>query len=76
MAQSVYKLWQGRYTEAWHQLPQEEQQRLLSQVMKALDTAGAKELVICSPLGLTSDGPSSASKNSLIWSPYNATNRS
>jgi hypothetical protein len=29
MGQSVYKLWQGRFTEAWHQLPQEEQQRLL-----------------------------------------------
>ena len=48
MAQSVYKLWQARPTEAWHQLPEEEQQRLLSQVMKALNTAGGKELVICS----------------------------
>jgi hypothetical protein len=42
MAQSVYKLWQGRFTEAWHQLPQEEQQRLLSQVMEALNKAGAR----------------------------------
>jgi hypothetical protein len=44
----VYKLWQGRFTEAWHQLPQEEQQRLLSRVQEALKTAGGKELVICS----------------------------
>jgi hypothetical protein len=48
MAQPVYKLWQGRFTEAWHQLPQQEQQRLLSQVMEALNTAGGKELVMCS----------------------------
>jgi hypothetical protein len=48
IAQSVYKLWQARPTEAWHQLPEEEQQRLLSQVMEALNTAGGKELVICS----------------------------
>ena len=44
----VYKLWQGRFTEAWHQLPQEEQQRLLGRVEEALKTAGGKELVICS----------------------------
>jgi hypothetical protein len=48
MGQSVYKLWQGRFTEAWHQLAQEDQQRLLSQVMEALNKAGGKELVICS----------------------------
>jgi hypothetical protein len=47
MAQRIYKLWQGRPTEAWHQLPQQEQQRLLSQVTEALDTAGGRELVIC-----------------------------
>jgi hypothetical protein len=48
VAQTIYKLWQGRSTEAWHQLPQEEQQRLLSLVMEALNTVGGKELVICS----------------------------
>ena len=41
-------LWQGRLTEAWYQLPQEEQQRLPGRVQQALDTAGGKELVICS----------------------------
>jgi hypothetical protein len=44
----VYKLWQGRFTEAWHQLPEEEQQRLLAQVQQALNTAGGKALVVCS----------------------------
>jgi len=44
----VYKLWQGRSTEAWYQLPQEEQQRMLGLVQQALATAGGKELVICS----------------------------
>jgi hypothetical protein len=48
MAQSVYKLWQGRFTEAWHQLPEEQQQHMLRQVSEALNTAGGKELVICS----------------------------
>jgi hypothetical protein len=45
---TIYKLWQGRFTEAWHQLSAEEQQRMLTQVQQALDTAGGKELVICS----------------------------
>ena len=44
---SIYKLWQGRPTPAWHQLPAEEQQRLLGQVGEALDRAGGKELIIC-----------------------------
>ena len=44
----VYKLWQGRFTEAWYQLPPAEQQRMLGLVQQALDTAGGKELVICS----------------------------
>ena len=44
----IYKLWQGRFTEAWHQLPQEGQQRLLTLVPQALNAAGGKELVLCS----------------------------
>ena len=48
MAQPIYQLWQARPTEASaRRLSQEEQQRLLGQVMEALDTAGGKELVIC-----------------------------
>jgi len=48
MAEPVYKLWQGRWTEAWHALSAEEQERMLGQVGKALETAGGKELVLCS----------------------------
>jgi len=44
---AVYKLWQSRYTQAWYQLPEDEQQRLLGQVMQALDKAGGREIVIC-----------------------------
>jgi hypothetical protein len=48
MAQPIYKHWQARFTEAWHQLPQQDQQRLLSLVPEALTTAGGKALVTCS----------------------------
>ena len=47
MAQLIYKLWQARFTEAWHQLPEQEQQRILGLVSEALNTAGGKALVIC-----------------------------
>ena len=47
MAQPIYKLWQGRFTEAWYQLPEQEQQRLLGQVMEALNSVGGRELVVC-----------------------------
>jgi hypothetical protein len=76
MPLAVYKLWQGRFTEAWRQLPQEEQQRMLGLVMEALNTAGSKGSCSALPLDPASDGPSSVSKNSPTWRPYNATNRS
>ena len=47
MPQPVYKLWQGRFTEAWYQLPEQEQGRLLKLVQQALEAAGGRELVIC-----------------------------
>jgi len=47
MAQPIYKLWQGRFTEAWHQLPQQEQLQLLGKVQEAMKTAGGKPLAIC-----------------------------
>jgi hypothetical protein len=47
MAQPIYKLWQGRFTEAWYQLPEQEQQQLLGQVMEALNSSGGRELVVC-----------------------------
>jgi hypothetical protein len=48
VTQPIYKLWQCRFTEPWHQLSDEEQQRLMGQVAEALDSVGGKELVICS----------------------------
>ena len=48
MAQPIYKLWQGRFTEAWHQLSQDEQQRLLGQAQQALIDAGGTSLMLCS----------------------------
>ena len=59
MAQPVYKLWQARFTEAWHQLPQEEQQRLFALGPQALNTAGGKALVICSAAWSNERWPSS-----------------
>jgi hypothetical protein len=47
MAQPIYKLWQARFTEAWYQLPEQEQQQLLGQVMEALNSSGGRELVVC-----------------------------
>ena len=47
MAQPIYKLWQGRFTEAWHHLPEQEQQRLMTAIPEALNTVGGKELVVC-----------------------------
>ena len=47
MAQPIYKLWQGRLTEAWHQLPEQEQLQLLGTVQEAMTTAGGKPLAIC-----------------------------
>ena len=47
MAQPIYKLWQGRFTEAWHQLPQQEQQRLFGAVQQAMETVRGKPLTTC-----------------------------
>ena len=47
MAQPIYKLWQSRWTEAWHQLSKEEQARLGAQVDAALGQVGGKRLVLC-----------------------------
>lgn len=44
---SIYKLWQGRFTEAWYRLPQDEQQRLMGEVTRALDQTAGKRMVTC-----------------------------
>jgi hypothetical protein len=63
-------------TEAWHQLPQQEQQRLLSLVMEALNTAGGKELVICSAAWANERWPFFGVKEFPDVEAYNASNRS
>ena len=48
MTQPIYKLWQARFTQAWYELPSEEQQRLLGLAAQALNTVGGKEVMLCS----------------------------
>jgi hypothetical protein len=47
MATPFFKRWNGRFSEGWHKLPEQEQQRMLGLVSEALNTAGGKALVIC-----------------------------
>jgi hypothetical protein len=49
MAQTIYKLFLGKMTEAWHQLSTDEQNALLAKVNKALDSVGGKRLITCDP---------------------------
>ena len=49
MAKTIYKLFLGKMTEAWHQLPAEEQHALLARVEEALDKVGGKHLISCDP---------------------------
>jgi hypothetical protein len=44
MAQPIYKLFLGKMTEAWHQLPADEQHALLAKVNRA-GTGGGPWLV-------------------------------
>jgi hypothetical protein len=44
---AIYKLWQGRFTEAWYRLPQDEQERLMGEVMRALDQVAGKPVLTC-----------------------------
>jgi hypothetical protein len=47
MARPVYKLFQGRFTEAWYRLSAEEQQQLTAQVGAAAVQTGGRSLVFC-----------------------------
>jgi len=47
MAQSVYKVFLGKATEAWHQLSEAEQNSLMERVTTALEEAGGKPVVLC-----------------------------
>ena len=47
MAGPIYKLWMFRYTEAWYQLSEEEQNSLLAKVVEALEQVGGKTVLTC-----------------------------
>lgn len=48
MAQKIYKLFLIRkFTEAWHQLPAEEQNRLMTKVNASLEAVGGQRLALC-----------------------------
>ncbi len=57
MTQPLYKLWQGRFTEAWYQLSQDEQQQLLAQVAQALPDVGGRTLTMCSAVWANEEWP-------------------
>ncbi len=76
MAQSIYKLWQSRFTEAWHQLSEQEQQGLLGRVAEALDTAGGKELVICEAAWSNERWPFFGLEQFPTWRRFDAMSRS
>ena len=47
MAQPIYKVFLGKFTEAWHQLSKEEQDRIGGQIEAALVKVGGKRPILC-----------------------------
>jgi hypothetical protein len=47
MAQPIYKMFYLRLTEAWFQLPKEEQDQLFGKVGDALKKVGGKRVIMC-----------------------------
>ena len=47
MAQPIYKLFMGRFLEAWYQLSEEERNRLIAKLNEALEKVGAKRPILC-----------------------------
>jgi hypothetical protein len=47
IAQPIYKLFMGRFSEAWYDLSQEEQNRLLAKLNEALEKVGGKRQILC-----------------------------
>ena len=50
MANPIYKMWKSKPTEAWYQLSQEARDRHLAQIEEALEHAGGKRVVTCTPI--------------------------
>jgi hypothetical protein len=47
MAGPIYKLWMARYTDAWYQLSEEEQNSHNAKVAGALEKVGGKTVIMC-----------------------------
>ena len=47
MAKPIYKMFMGRFTEAWYQLSAEEQRSLLQKIDAAQKAAGGKGIIEC-----------------------------
>ncbi len=47
MSKPIYKMFIGKVTEAWHQLPKAEQDALMAKVNAALEKVGGKRLIMC-----------------------------
>jgi NAD(P)H-dependent flavin oxidoreductase YrpB (nitropropane dioxygenase family) len=48
MAGPIYKLWMLKFTEAWYQLSEEEQNNRLAKIEETLQKAGGKRIITCS----------------------------
>jgi hypothetical protein len=46
MAQPIYKIFMGKFLEAWYRLSKEEQNSLISKLDEALEKAGEKRLIV------------------------------
>jgi hypothetical protein len=53
MAQPIYVVFMGKFTEAWYQLSKDEQRSLFSKVEAALEQVGGKTLVVCDSVWAT-----------------------
>ena len=47
MAQPIYKIFLGRFLEAWYQLSQNEQNGLVAKLNEALEKVGGKRPILC-----------------------------
>ncbi len=47
MAQPVYKLWMAKWSEAWYQLSEDEQQQHMAKIEAALEQVGGKGIILC-----------------------------
>lgn len=47
MARPIYKMFKVRWSDAWHQLSQEERSGLIVKVDAALERAGGKRILVC-----------------------------